>query len=55
MGYGISSDTSVQNADFNIVHGLFEENGFVSALKTEIQMVNQKADEIIQMVMVDSQ
>ena len=55
MGYGISSDTSVQNADFNNVHGLFEENGFVSALKTEIQMVNQKADEIIQMVMGDSQ
>ncbi len=53
MGYGISSDTSVQEADFNNVHGLFEENGFVSALKTEIQMVGQQADEIIQMEIAD--
>lgn len=53
MGYGISSDASVQDADFNNVHGLFEDNGFVKALKTEIQMLNQKADEIIQMEIRD--
>lgn len=50
IGYGISSQLSIRDADFINVHGHFEENGFVKALKTEIQMVDQKADEIIQMV-----
>jgi len=51
IGYGISSEPSIRDADFEKVHGRFEDNGFVKALKTEIQMAHQKAEEIIQMVM----
>lgn len=53
IGYGISSDVFVRDTDFEKVHGRFEDNGFVKALKTEIQMLNQKADETIQLVMND--
>ncbi len=55
IGYGISSDELIKDADFEEVRGRFEDNGFVVALKTEIQMTNQKADEIIQMVVSDSE
>jgi NDP-sugar pyrophosphorylase family protein len=51
IGYGISSEPSVRDADFENVHGRFEDNGFVKALKTEIQMVDKKAEELIQMAM----
>jgi NDP-sugar pyrophosphorylase family protein len=55
LGYGISSDVSIRDADFENVHGRFEDNGFVKELKTEIQMVNKKAEEIIQMVLGDEE
>ncbi|MCG8310082.1 MAG: DUF4954 family protein [Cytophagales bacterium] len=47
MGYGITSDGATQQADFENVHGKFDENGFVIGLKNEIQMVEQKASEIL--------
>lgn len=53
IGYGICSELSIRDADFEKVHGQFEDNGFVKALKTEIQMVHQKAEEIIQMLIRD--
>jgi hypothetical protein len=53
IGYGISSEVSIRDADFENVHGKFEDNGFVKALKTEIQMIHRKADEIVQMVAGD--
>ncbi len=46
IGYGIFPGESVKNADFNEVHGLFEENGFVKGLKAEIDLIDQKAEEI---------
>ena len=49
IGYGILNDESLINADFEGVHGKFEENGFVIGLRKEIEMVEQKAEEIISM------
>ena len=47
IGYGIFTDESVIEADFEGVHGKFEENGFVIGLKKEITMIEEKAEEII--------
>ena len=53
LGYGIISDEAMRDADFEQVHGRIEDNEFVSGLKTEIEEINQKADEIIKMVKSD--
>ena len=47
IGYGISSSATIQDADFENVHGKFDENGFVVGLNKEIQLIEQKAEEII--------
>lgn len=47
IGYGLSSGEGLQQADFREVHGSFDENGFVKGLKAEIELINQKAEEVI--------
>jgi hypothetical protein len=47
LGYGISPTEVIRNTDFAEVHGSFDSNGFVKGLKAEIELVNQKAEEII--------
>ena len=47
IGYGIVTDESLIDADFEGVHGKFEENGFVIGLNKEIEIVGQKVEELI--------
>lgn len=47
IGYGFSSGGDIKEEDFKAVHGSFNDNGFVKGLKTEIEMINQKAEELI--------
>ena len=47
IGYGIASNAAIQDADFENVHGKFEENGFVIGLNKEIHMIGKKVEEII--------
>lgn len=54
IGYGITSELSIRDSDFEKVHGTLDENGFVKALKTEIQMLDQNADALIHLVSSDS-
>jgi len=46
IGYGISTSDGVKDSDFSEVHGNFEENGFVKGLKAEIELIDQKAEEL---------
>jgi len=46
IGYGIFPVESVRDADFIEVHGHFEENGFVKGLKAEIELIDQKSEEL---------
>lgn len=50
LGYGISSDEAIRDADFDQVHGRIEDNGFVSGLKEEMLSTNQKAEELIRLM-----
>ena len=47
IGYGFSSDPAIIDADFEEIHGCFEENKFVAGLKAENQWIEEKALGII--------
>ncbi len=50
IGYGIDAESESAQADFEAVHGKWEENGFVTGLRKEIALINAKADTIIHLI-----
>ncbi len=47
IGYGFLNTPAIVNADFEEIHGCFEDNKFVAGIKSENQWIEEKALEII--------